>query len=55
VRHVLCDGESLGTYDTPRQAADAVASGLTWLPSSGVDPGELSISHELGEWVASIC
>lgn len=50
----MLGGESLGSYDSPRQAADAVAAGLVFLPSNGVDPGTLSIPHGLRDWAASI-
>jgi hypothetical protein len=52
--HILFEGQDLGGYATARQAADSVAAGLSFFPSNGVDPGTLSISHELRDWAASI-
>ena len=48
--HVIYDDEDLGSYSTPEQAADDLAGGHTSWPSSGVDPGELGISEDLGDW-----
>lgn len=50
----MYNGESLGSYDSPRQAADSVAAGLTFFPSNGVDPGTLSIPDDLRDWATSI-
>jgi hypothetical protein len=48
--HIIYDGEDLGSYATPEQAADDLAGGHTFSPSNGVDPGELEISDDLGDW-----
>ena len=47
---VYFEDENLGSYATPEQAADDVAGGHTFWPSSGIDPGELDISDDLGDW-----
>ena len=47
---VIYDQESLGSYKTPQQAADDVAGGHTFMPSNGVDLGELDIPADLPEW-----
>lgn len=44
------DDEQLGSYSNPHQAAEDVAGGYTFFPSSGIDPGELGISDDLGDW-----
>lgn len=48
--HVIYDDEDLGSYATPQQAVDDVSAGHTFWPSSGIDPGELGISDDLGDW-----
>lgn len=47
---VVFEGDVLGSYATPEQAADDVAGGHTFMPSSGVDLGDLGISNDLGDW-----
>lgn len=47
---VVFDNDSLGSYKTPQQAVDDLAGGHTFWPSSGVDPSELCIPEDLGEW-----
>jgi hypothetical protein len=47
---VLFEDEGLGVYSTPNQAAEDLANGHTFLPSSGVDPAELGIPEEVGDW-----
>jgi len=49
---VRFQGETLGSYATPQQAADDVAAGLTLTPSSGLDTSTLGIPHELSKWQA---
>lgn len=48
--HALYEDEDLGSYITPEQAADDLAGGHTFWPSSGIDPGEMEISDDLGDW-----
>jgi len=47
---VIFNDEDLGSYATPQQAVDDVSGGHTFWPSSGIDPGELGISDDLGDW-----
>jgi hypothetical protein len=47
---VVYDNENLGSYHTPSAAADDVAGGHTFAPSSGVDLGELGISADIADW-----
>jgi hypothetical protein len=48
--HIIFREEDLGSYATPEQAADDLAGGHTFSPSSGVDPGSLGIPGDLSEW-----
>jgi hypothetical protein len=48
--HALFEDESLGSYATPQKAADDLAGGHTFLPSSGVDPSRLGLTDDLAEW-----
>ena len=51
--HVIFDDEDLGNYVTPQQASDDISGGHTFMPSSGIDLGELEISDDLGDWTRS--
>ena len=47
--HVLFEGEDLGNYFTPQQAADELSSGGTdW--AGLIDPSTLGISDDIGDW-----
>ena len=48
--HAMFKGDSLGSYSTPEKAADDLAGGHTFTPSSGVDTAALGIPHDLTEW-----
>ncbi len=48
--HPVHDDESLGSYDRAEQAAEDLAGGYTFWPSSGIDPGTLGIPDGLGDW-----
>ena len=48
--HVVFDGDSLGSYATPRQAADDLAGGHTFSPGRGIDTANLGIPDAIGEW-----
>ena len=48
--HPVHDDESLGSYARAEQAAEDLAGGYTFWPSSGVDPETLGIPDDLGEW-----
>lgn len=48
--HIIYNNEDLGSYSTPEQAADDLSGGHTFTPSNGVDPIELEISDDLGDW-----
>lgn len=48
--HVLFDEEDLGNYINPNQAADDIAGGHTFSPSSGLDTSALGIPYDLAEW-----
>lgn len=42
--------ENLGSYHSPAAAADDAAGGHTFMPSSGIDLGDLGIPDDLGDW-----
>ena len=48
--HPVYDGESLGSYARPEQAAEDVAGGHTFSISSGIDTATLGIPEDLCEW-----
>jgi hypothetical protein len=48
--HAVFDGESVGAYATPQQAADDLAGGHTFSISGGHDTAVLGIPPDLGEW-----
>ena len=48
--HIIYDGEDLGSYARPDQAADDLSGGHTDWPSIGIDTGELGIPDDLSEW-----
>lgn len=48
--HAVFAEESLGSYATLQQAAEDLAGGHTFTPSSGVDTSELGIPEDLSEW-----
>ena len=48
--HPIFSEESLGSYATPQQAAEDLAGGHTFTPSSGHDTSELGIPDDLSEW-----
>jgi hypothetical protein len=48
--HPLFGEESLGSYATPEQAAEDLAGGHTFTPSSGWDTSELGIPDDVSEW-----
>lgn len=48
--HVIYEDESLGSYVNPRQAADDLAGGHTFSPSTGIDTSKLDIPRDLEEW-----
>ena len=52
--HDIFDGESLGSYANPRQAADDVAGGHTFSAGPGIDTAELGIPGDIGEWKTGI-
>ena len=47
---VVYNEENLGSYHSPRAAADDVAGGHTFSPSNGVDLGDLDIPDNIHEW-----
>lgn len=47
--HAVFKDESLGSYISPQQAADDLAGGYTTWPT-GIDPGRLNISADIGDW-----
>jgi hypothetical protein len=51
--HVVYEDESLGSYHSPRAAADDLSGGHTFSPSNGVKPGELGIPEDINEWSVS--
>jgi len=48
--HVIFKGDSLGSYATPRHAADDLAGGHTFSAGPGIDTAELGIPGDIGEW-----
>ena len=48
--HIVYDEEDLGSYHSPRSAADDASGGHTFSPSNGVDLGDLDIPEDIGEW-----
>lgn len=48
--HVIYEGESLGSYATPNQAADDAADGHTFAPSNGADFAALDIPSGIDGW-----
>ena len=47
---IMFEGDSLGSYATAEMAAEDLAGGHTFTPSSGIDPFELGISPDLSDW-----
>lgn len=48
--HPVYDGESLGSYARPEQAAADLAGGHTFAARADVDTAELGIPDDLAEW-----
>lgn len=48
--HVFYNGDSLGSYASPEQAADDASSGSTFSPRNGVNLGDLGIPSDLPDW-----
>lgn len=48
--HPYYDGEPLGTYSTPDQAARDLASGQTFPIPGGTDTAALGIPDDLDKW-----
>jgi hypothetical protein len=48
--HILFKDESLGSYATPRQAADDLAGGHTFSPGKSIDTSKLGVPDDIGEW-----
>jgi hypothetical protein len=49
--HPVFQEESLGSYATAQQAAEELAGGHTFSLPGGVDPSDLGVPEDLGEWV----
>ena len=49
--HPVFQEESLGSYATAQQAAEGLAGGHTFSLPGGIDPSELGVPEDLGEWV----
>jgi hypothetical protein len=47
---VTLEDEDLGNYINAQQAADDLAGGHTFTPSSGIDTSQLGIPGDLSEW-----
>lgn len=47
--HIIHEGEALGAYDTPEEAARALATGESSWPPFG-DPRDLGIPSDLSKW-----
>jgi hypothetical protein len=48
--HAMFEGESLGSYATPQQAADDLAGGHTFSPGRDIDTSTLRIPADINEW-----
>ncbi len=48
--HPVYEGESLGSYASAQKAAEDLAGGHTFSPSSGIDSGTLGIPTDLSRW-----
>ena len=48
--HVVFDGESLGSYENPMQAANELASGHTASLRNGEDTSTLGIPKDISRW-----
>lgn len=42
--------ENLGSYFAPGQAAEDLANGHVFFPSSGIDPSTCGLPEDIGEW-----
>ena len=49
--HPVFQEQSLGSYATAQQAAEGLAGGHTFSLPGGIDPSELGVPKDLGEWV----
>jgi hypothetical protein len=47
---IFFEDENLGSYHSPRAAADDASGGHTFTPSNGVDLGTLGIPEDINEW-----
>jgi hypothetical protein len=47
---VIYQGEHLGSYHSAVAAADDISGGHTFIPSNGVDFGDLDVPADLTEW-----
>ena len=48
--HPIFREESLGSYATAQQAAEALAGGHTFSISDGIDPSDLGVPDQLEDW-----
>lgn len=48
--HAVFNDESLGSYQSPEQAAEELSAGCTFIPVSGIEIATLGIPSELGGW-----
>jgi hypothetical protein len=48
--HPIYEDNSLGSYATPRRAAEDLAHGYTFSISGGVDTANLGIPEDIDEW-----
>ncbi len=51
--HVLYRDEYLGAYSHPTQAVEDISRGHELSLSSGIDPSDLDIPHDLARWQRS--
>ena len=49
--HPVFQEESLGSYATAHQAAEDLAGGHTFSLPGGIDPSELGVPEDLGDWM----
>ena len=49
--HPVFQEQSLGNYSTAQEAVENLAGGHTFSLPGGIDPSDLGVPEELGDWV----
>jgi hypothetical protein len=47
---IVFNNEDLGSYHSPKAAADDAAGGHTFTPSNGISLDKLNLSYDIGDW-----